>query len=54
MSLKEQIFQNYLVKLEEEDIIPSELVSGLSEIWSNSEGITKERIFVLLEASVDD
>lgn len=54
MSLRDQIFQEYLRKLETDEIIQSDIVSGLDEMWTSLEGITKEKLFELLEATMDD
>ena len=54
MSLSDQIFQEYLRKLETEENIKPDLISGISEMWESPEGITKEKLFELLEASRDD
>ena len=53
MSLRDQIFQEYLRKLELEDI-HLDLIKDIADLWESQEGITKEKLLELLEVPRDD
>ncbi len=54
MSLRHQIFQQYIKKLEDDKTIPDTIVAQVSELLTNSVGLTEERLIEILEESIND
>jgi len=49
MGIRDEIFEEFFIKLKEDKEFPDEIINKLKNIWENKESLTKNEILEIIE-----
>jgi len=54
MGIREEIFEEFFKKLEEDEKFPCTIIEELKKLWKNGEIASREKIFEVIKSGYED